>query len=185
MSGWLALDLSKRSTGWAFWNGKPDQTARFGSWVLGSEYTSKGATYIKLHSNLAEMFQIMPFDRMFFEEPIHPAQLQGGTNIESLRVLSGVAAHAESFAAATGCRSQGINVSSWRGDFIGPQKRGTKRPVLKELTMLRCQQLGFSPRKDDEADAIGLLTYGILLNGVTPPWLANEVLRQPLISNKT
>ena len=37
MSGWLALDLSKRSTGWAFWNGQPDQTARFGSWALGSK----------------------------------------------------------------------------------------------------------------------------------------------------
>ena len=45
----------------------------------------------------------------------------------------------------------------------------------------RCRQFGFTPRKNDEADAIGILTYAILLNGVTPPWLADETLRAPLL----
>ena len=54
------------------------------------------------------------------------------------------------------------------------------RDPLKAATMERCRQLGMKPRNDDEADAIGILTYGLLLNGVTPPWIANEVLRPAL-----
>ena len=45
----------------------------------------------------------------------------------------------------------------------------------------RAKQVGFSVRKDDEAAAIGLLTYSLLFHEhVTPPWIADEVLRAPL-----
>lgn len=180
VSGFLALDLSKRSTGFAIWQ-EGWETARYGHFVLGSEYTSNGRTYAKLHERMSELYQVCRFDRLFFEEPIHPAQLTGHTNVDTLRVLAGLAAHAESFGEVMGCRTiMRINVSSWRGPFIGPQKRGTKRTTLKELTMERARQLGFRPRKDDEADAIGILTHCILLSGITPPWLLAETLRPPL-----
>jgi len=112
---------------------------------------------------------------------MHAATMQGGTNIDSLRVLAGLAAHAESWADGMGLRSvQAVNVSTWRKHFIGSQKRGSKRATLKSLTMERCNQLGFKPRRDDEADALGILDYGCELRGVLPPWRANEVLRPPL-----
>ena len=32
----------------------------------------------------------------------------------------------------------------------------------------------------DQADAIGILTYGLMFDKITPPWIAGEVLLQPL-----
>ena len=130
---------------------------------------------------MSDLRAVMGFDHLYFEEPLRPEQLQGHTNIDTLRVLTGLAAHAESFAAAMGLATlQRVNLSSWRRDFIGPQKRGTARPTLKGLTMERCRQLGFSPRRDDEADALGILDYACTLRGIVPPWRAGEVLRPML-----
>lgn len=176
----LALDLSKRSTGWAVWPAGSDKP-RYGHWVLGSEFTSDGRTYCKLHQNLADLHQVVPFEHIYYEEPLRPEMMQGNTNIVTLRVLTGLAAHACSFAEAYSLRTvKAVNISTWRADFIGRQKRGTKRETLKSLTMERCRQLGFAPRRDDEADALGILDYACTASGVIPPWRANEVLRPPL-----
>lgn len=172
----LALDLSKRSTGWAVWIEGSD-TPRFGHWQLGSEWTSDGQTYAKLHQNLIDLRSLARFDALYYEEPLNPAVLQGHTNIDTLRVLTGLASHAESFGYAVGLRIvKSVNISSWRGSFIGRQKRGTKRQTLKDLTIERCRQFGWSPQRDDEADALGLLDYAISINGITPPWRANMAL---------
>lgn len=197
MSGILAIDLSKTRTGWAYWDGASDK-AQFGHWVLGSEYTADGQVFTKLHGEMAALHSLMPFEAIFIEEPVSPAQLQGFTTLQTIRLLSGIAAHVHSFAHAYGLRRpQEINVSSWRPDFIGriddagakararrAKKAGdtkaSARDELKRLTMERCRQLGFAPRYNDEADAIGILTYAILLGGQTPPWLANETLRPVL-----
>lgn len=171
----LALDLSKRSTGYAVF-GEGLSTAYFGHWVLGSEFTSRGKTYCKLWDSLDELYQLHRIEHLYFEEPMHAATMQGGTNIDSLRVLAGLAAHAESWADGMGLRSvQAVNVSTWRKHFIGSQKRGSKRATLKSLTMERCNQLGFKPRRDDEADALGILDYGCELRGIKPPWRSAPV----------
>lgn len=178
---YLSLDLSKRRTGFAFWS-RGMERARFGNWVLGSEYATDGETFAKLHGHLLDLHRVAKIEHIYLEQPIHPASLTGHTNIDTLRVLAGLAAHVHSFVAATSVRSAiEINVSTWRRDFIGAQKRGTKRQTLKSLTMERCRQLGFSPRYDDEADAIGILDFALDFHEhVTPPWRADEVLRPPL-----
>lgn len=194
--GYLALDLSKTSTGFAVWSPGEDKP-RYGRWRLGSEYTPDGQTFAALHGNMADLHSFCPFDTIFIETPISPAQLQGNTTIQIIRLLGGIAAHAHSFAHAYGCRIQEINVASWRADFVGRiltsdasararrakkdgDKRASARGELKALTVARCQQFGFNPRSDDEADAIGILTYGCEARGVAVPWRANEVLQAPL-----
>lgn len=189
----LALDLSKVSTGWAWWDGMAARP-RYGHWRLGSEYTSDGGVFAKLHQHMADLRSVCPFEWIYFEEPIHPANLSGATNIRAIRLAAGLAAHVESFGHAMGCRTKAINVGLWRKDFVGPDiERQTKadarakakalgrkvsaRDTLKALTMERCRHLGMNPRKDDEGDAIGILTYGCELHHITPPWLAGEVLR--------
>jgi hypothetical protein len=180
VSGTIALDLSKRSTGYAVW--MPDwDMPRCGCWQLGSEYTSDGRTFAKLHQNLSDLRKLARFENLYLEEPIHPASLSGHTNIDTLRVLAGLAAHAESFGAAVGLRIVSrVNVSSWRKHFVGKMPRGTKSKQWKDYAMERCRQYGFSPRKDDEADALGILDYACDLQGIVPPWRANEVLRPAL-----
>ncbi len=180
MTAILALDLSKRSTGWALWERDSD-SARFGTWVLGSEFTSRGATYKKLRRQVADLSSLVTISHIFFEEPLRQDQLQGHTNIESLRVLTGLAATAECLGEELGCRTvMPVSNKTWRALFIGRQKRGTGRETLKDLAKERCRQLGMKPKNDDEADAIGLLDYGCEALGITPPWRANEVLRPPL-----
>jgi hypothetical protein len=176
----LALDLSKRSTGWAVWTGASERP-QYGHWQLGSEFTSDGQTYAKLHQNLSELRMLARFDALYYEQPLNQAALTGHTNVDTLRVLTGLAAHAESFGYALGLRIvKSVNIASWRKDFIGSQKRGTKRQTLKDVTIERCRQLGFNPRRDDEADAIGILDYACSLNGIIPPWREHEVLRPAL-----
>lgn len=190
----IALDLSKRSTGWAVWMGD-DTAPHFGSWELGSEYTGRGQTYAKLHANLLDLRAVSKFEALYFEEPLNPNKLKGQTNIDTLRVLSGLAAHAESFGHAIGLRIvQGINIDSWRPSFIGrinsaEAKRKAKAAgksatdSLKSLTVERCRQLGFNPRNTDEADAIGILDYCVSMRGVIPPWRADEVLQPMLVGS--
>lgn len=196
----LALDLSKASTGWAFWDGESDRP-RYGHWRLGSEYTTDGGVFAKLHQCLSELRMIARFDWIYFEEPIHPANLSGATNIHAIRLATGLSSHAESFGHAMGCRTKAINVGLWRKAFIGEDiarqtsadarkrakalgKKVSARDQLKALTMERCRQLGMAPRKDDEGDAIGILTYALQLNHIMPPWLANETLR-PMFGSAT
>lgn len=192
----LALDLSKSNTGWAVW--APGwEVARYGSWRLGSEFTSDGQVFCKLHQQMTDLWQVMPFTSIYFEQAILPANLSGATNIRALSLASGLGAHVESFAHAMRCQPTAINVSTWRKDFIGTdlvkdanakarakrkaEGKGSARDELKRLTIERCRQLGFAPRKDDEADALGILDYALGFHEqVTPPWRANEVLRPML-----
>ncbi|MBB4859652.1 hypothetical protein HNO88_002981 [Novosphingobium chloroacetimidivorans] len=194
---YLALDLSKSSTGWALWAPGSD-APRYGHWQLGSEWTTEGGCYAKLHRNLSDLHKVAGFTHLYFEEPINPGHLTGNTSIATIWLLSGLAAHAQSFGHIKRCRIvKAVNVERWRKDFIGDMvvrevKAGTRRrrkagdskasstDQLKKLVIERCKQFGFAPRKNDEADAIGILTYSLLLDGVTPPWIANETLRPAL-----
>lgn len=196
MTGILALDLSKARTGWAAWErGAPKP--RYGSWVLGSEYSTDGQVYAKLHQRLSELRAVMRFGSIYHEQPILPANLNGNTNIRALALAAGLAAHVESFAAAMGCKSFAINIGTWRKDFVGSELvkdaqaaarakrkatgKGSARDKLKRLTMDRCRQLGFAPRFDDEGDAIGILDHVLDFHEhIRPPWRADEVLRPPV-----
>ncbi len=193
MTGILALDLSKTRTGWAIWTPGWEKP-RYGGWKLGSEYTSDGGVFCALHMRLAELRQVMRFGSIYHEQAILPANLSGKTNIRALALAAGLAAHVESYAEATGCRAYAINVSTWRRDFVGDDLvkdaqaaarakrklsgKGSARDKLKELTKDRCRQLGFAPRSDDEADAIGILDFALDFHEhIRPPWRVNEVLR--------
>lgn len=199
----LALDLSKSNTGWAYWDGQSDKP-RFGSWPLGSEYTTNGGVFAKLAANLTDHHGLMPFDGIIMEPPIVPSQLQGTTTIHTIRLATGLAGMTQYFAHVFREHPEHpvrfvdeVNVESWRPSFIGKfesseakaearrakkagDKRASARDTLKALTIARCRQLGLEPRTNDEADACGILTYGMLGRGITPPWLADETLRTPL-----
>lgn len=180
MSTILALDMSKRSTGYATFEVGSD-VAFYGTWKLGSEFTPDGGTYCKLHQEMSDLNSLGKIEYIFFEDPLNATVLHGQTNIDTLRVLNGLAAHAESWGEAMGCRMiQRVNMTTWRKNFLGTVKRGTKRATLKQLSMERCNQLGWHPKNDDEADALGVLDWACVALKIMPPWRKNEVLRPPL-----
>lgn len=176
----LALDLSKRSTGFACW-GPADSVAASGFWELGSEFTSNGRVFAKLHQHMTELHRLGAIDAVFYEEPLDPRVLSGHTNIDTLRVLSGLASHAQSWGEAMGCRIiRSVNMASWRRHFLGKMPRATKTAQLKDLAIERCQQLGFRPAKHDQAEAIGILDYACEELQVMPYWRRDEILRPAL-----
>lgn len=176
----LGMDLSKRSTGWALWSDTMSRPVS-GIWSLGSELTSAGRAFLKLHQCMNDLYAVHPFDVVIYEEPLRLGPNAGFTNADTMFVLTGLACHVDSFCEAKNVRKyRSVNNSSWRRHFIGSMKRGTKTTQLKALAMERCQQLGLRPSKHDEADALGLLDYMCEMEAITPPWRANEVLRPPL-----
>jgi len=166
----LGLDLSKRSTGWACW-APGDERAHSGTWILGSEHTTRGRTFAKLHQHMSDLNKLGKIDAIFFEQTIVPAQLQGHTNIDTLLVLSGLAAHAESWGEAMGCRAiYAVNQSTWRRFFLGKLPVGMRSTDLKDMAMKQARRLGFHPTKHDQAEAIGIMDFGCEQLGLNPPW---------------
>ncbi|PZU59813.1 MAG: hypothetical protein DI547_04880 [Sphingobium sp.] len=176
----LGLDLSKRSAGFALWNGEADKPVA-GTWTLGSELTPAGAAFVKLHRNLHDLWTVSPFDIVIYEEPLNLGPHAGFTNKDTIFTLMGLATHVDSFCEAVGVRKYCcVNQSSWRRHFIGSMRRGTKTPDLKAFAMARCRQLGMRPEKHDAAEAIGILSYMCAMEGIIPPWEKDDVLRVPL-----
>ncbi|WP_374139457.1 hypothetical protein [Sphingomonas sp.] len=181
----IGLDLSKTSTGWAVW-GIGDARAAYGHWELGSAFTSNGMAFARLHERLSELNSVGTIDAIFFEEALNPTTLAGFTNIDTLKVLSGLCAHAESWGEAMGCRViRGVNQSTWRKHFLGPvgrpkNKFGKPIPVdWKALSMARARDFGMKPQRHDEAEAIGILSFALDALGISPPW------QDPLAKPKT
>jgi hypothetical protein len=176
----LALDLSKRSTGWALY-ADGDERLSFGTWKLGDETTSLGHTFLRLHQKIHEAHTQEPITHFFYEDSLMQSAVTGHSSAGTIRLLGGLCMHVESIAAAKRARMVcPVNMSSWRKHFIGPQRRGTDRKEFKALVIERCHQLGFKPRNDDESDAIGILDYACDFTGLIPPWRKNETLRPPL-----
>ena len=142
----------------------------FGRWPLADSMKWRARGYVRLHKEMMALHREHDIDSIDYEEPLTQKALNGKTNIDTLRTLTGLAAHAESFAAAIGAKLSAVNVSSWRRHFIGSMPQGTKSPDLKRLTNVRCRELGFDPATYDESDAIGLLDYRLSVDGIIAPW---------------
>lgn len=174
------LDLSKPATGWACW-GPDDAVLASGWWRLGSEVTSRGRVFAKLHENMMDLDSLGHVDAWFYEDSLNVMPGTVPTNLESVRLSAGLCAHVESAAEALGARIiRPVNQATWRREFLGKVQRGLKKTDLKDMAMQRCRQLGFKPQKHDEAEAIGGLTYACLSLDITPYWIAQEVLRPAL-----
>ncbi len=176
---YVALDLSLSSTGWASW-AHGDAAPSFGRWALADSMKWRGRAYCRLHKALLEIQAATPIDHLIFEEPLTPASVSGHTNIDTLQTLAGLAAHAESFAAAVKATARPVNVATWRRHFVGSVPRGTKSPDLKAMTMKRCRELGFAPVSNDEGDAIGLLDFALHQDGILPPWRDAHLLTRQM-----
>jgi len=186
----LALDLSKRSTGFAIWDDTMERPI-LGCWELGSELTSAGTSFIRLHQRMNDLHMVTPFDNVLYETPLNLGPGAGITNADTIFALVGLAAHVDSFCEAKSVRKyRTANMSSWRGHFLGSIPRGPikdrfgnklkRKPIdWKSLSMERAREFGMEPRRHDEAEAFGILDYQVDLEGITPPWrVAVPMVRQ-------
>lgn len=172
----LALDLSKRSTGWASWTPGMEQPA-CGTWELGGELTPPGLAFLRLHQRINEIHSLTPIECLIYEKPLDPATMGRHSSFDIAFILMGLAAHVDSYCEAKRIpRLSSVHQATWRRHWIGPMKRGTKSMRLKDFAVERCRQLGILPGKHDAAEAVGILDYRLHLDGITPPWRMEHVL---------
>jgi hypothetical protein len=173
----LALDLSKRSAGWAFYEEGAGQ-AHHGVWDrLGSEHTGRGQLYYKLFEQLTGHRKVFGFDRIYAEEPVNLIPNSVATTAENIWISVGMGAALELFAYNFGLKLVWVHQARWRRHFLGRMPRGTKSVDLKEYAKERCRQLGLKPLRHDDAEALGVLDYACDLERLSPPWSAQVVLR--------
>lgn len=171
MTGFLSLDVAS-ATGWSYWTPGMDRP-HFGTWKLKGGPDAIGAKCRDLHQKMADLHVICPFVRVYMEASIQPGGLQGFTNIQTIKLLTGLCAHVESFCDAYSLTCREVPNTSWKKHFIGRGiRRGTglSAAQFKDLSMVRCRELGWYPDSLDAADSLGILDYALHLAAIHVPW---------------
>lgn len=169
----VALDIATK-LGWAQWApgmAKPIH----GTLTLKGEAEEVGQAAVQLHRFLMDLHRVTPIERLYFEGGIPASGLTGNTNMGTIYKLAGLAAHAESFAYAVNARCRRVHQGTWRAHFLG-KGSGFKTAQFKQMAKDRCRDLGWAPKTDNDADALGVLVYMVSLDpAITPPWRESEV----------
>lgn len=141
-----------------------------GTFDLPSAEEDLGRVGYQLHVNLNRLLQVHPFERVYYEAPIPPSQLMGQIQLKTIAKIFTIAGHIESFCYAKNLRCRQVGMGAWRRFFVG-KGAGEKTKTFKDWSRERCRQLGWDVRSHDEADACGVLAYGVSLDpAFVPPW---------------
>ena len=150
----LALDLAT-TTGFAF--GAPGSIPQCGHIRFASLGSSRAKVYRHFRSWLEQRWNVRNHqpDLIVFESPMQGMMLAGRTNIESLKMLGGLAEHLEEWCYEK-VELREASVSQVRSHFIG---KNMKSELAKRYTFQRCKQLGWPVETTDESDACALWDY--------------------------
>lgn len=160
---YIGMDIATE-TGIALWSeGQPApslMTVR-----LPSDPGEVGRPCERLRATLADLHSAETITHLFFEATIMPG---GKTTAQTVYKLCALAGMAEWFAHRIGASCRQVEQQRWRKHFIGV---GTGRSAeLKAMAMRAAELREWRPRNDHEADAAGVLDYGLACFNVSPPW---------------
>lgn len=165
----IGLDIATAS-GLAVWDGKAPAPSLM-TVQLPSDPGEVARPMERLRRTLADLHAVEPITHLFFEATILP----GKTTPQTVFKLCALAGMAEWFAHRIGAKCRQVEQQRWRKHFIG---RGTGRSEeLKRLAMEACRIRGWTPANDHEADAAGVLDYGLACFDIAPPWRDAHLLR--------
>jgi hypothetical protein len=148
----LALDLAT-VTGWAW--GQPGSLPKFGHERFAKQGEPRPVAYRKFRLWLDLFCSARRPDLIVFESPAVPSFMGGKTNIETIRLLMGLAEHLEEWAWEK-FELREATTAQVRAHFIG---RNLRSNVAKPLVMARCRERGWMVETTDEADACALFSY--------------------------
>jgi len=150
----LALDIAT-VTGWAY--GSPGEVPTFGSIRFGKPGGSRAAAYRAFSKWLETEWNVRDHqpDLIVYESPAVPSIMSGRTNIDTIRLLVGLAEYLEGWCYGN-FELREASVSQVRAHFLG---RNMKSAIAKPMTMARCRELGWAVKDSDEADACALWDY--------------------------
>ncbi len=158
----VALDIAT-DTGVACWMAGT-ATPIFSTLRLPSDPYEVGRPMAKLRQQLDDLHAMDAITHLFFEASILP----GATNINTVRKLCALAGLAELFAHDHKIKCREVEQQRWRKHFIGKGNGPSKE--LKRLAVEACHLRGWRVRTDHEADALGVLDYGLACFKISPPW---------------
>tara|TARA_R110000868_G_scaffold237132_9_gene491631 strand:- start:37097 stop:37624 length:528 start_codon:yes stop_codon:yes gene_type:complete len=154
----MAFDIATH-TGVAFGHaGKTPRATTFDLSKRGNSDAARFAKAIQLTRHLLEKYEP---DQVFYEAAI------GGPKASAF--LIGLAACVTGTAADMGVKVQEARIASVRKHFLGKHltARDFKtldakgaRAAIKQAVIARCNQIGWQPRTDDEADAMAIWDFG-------------------------
>lgn len=183
---WRYFPEQDKSVGWGFWD------------LRGSEYAPFGYSAGKLLACLLELNKFVSIDRIFWEQRFPSTNFATGDLLASLggavaifcfnrrpRVVKAVdnrhwSPHFIGRVEYTDTKARARRINKMRKEQ-GEDRKVSARKELKSLSEARARAYGFTIERDDESDALGILDYGLDINGTIPPWRAGEVL-QPMLS---
>jgi hypothetical protein len=149
----LALDLATTS-GWC--HGAPGATPKFGTMKFGKPGGERAAVYSHFIDWLSLFCSAHRVDLIVYESMAGPMIMAGRTNIDTIKLLCGLAEHLEMWAYGKGIELREASVGQVRCHFIG---QNLKAAIAKPLTMDICRQRGWMVSNTDEADACALWDY--------------------------
>lgn len=160
----VALDIAT-ATGVARW--KPGLSRPLLATIhLSGESREVGRPMEKLRQYLADLHAVEPITHLLFEAAIAPRN--GRTTIDTIRKLMSLCAMAEWFGHRIEAETRQVEQGDWRKHFLG---RGTgKSEELKQLSKQTARAYGWNIANDHEADASGILDYGLACFKVDRPW---------------
>ena len=160
---YVGLDLGTW-TGWAAW--WPGQAQPYSGTVKCSrpDPDSVAPDLEKLRAHLSELHKIQPVELVFYEAPI----MTRVDNTQRLRLLLGLANMVDWWCYRLKIPCRQATMQDWRKHFLGFSTGG--RDVLKQAAVDACNQRGWAPKTKDEAEALGVLDYGLACWKVDVPW---------------
>lgn len=183
---WRYFPETNQSVGWGFWD------------LKGSEYAPFGYSAGKLLACLLELNKFVPVDRIFWEQRFPTANFNTGDLLATLggavavfcfnrrpRVVKPVAndnwaPHFIGRVEHSDAKAKARRINKMRKEQ-GEVRKVSARNELKSLSVARARLYGFTIERDDEADALGMLDYGLDINGIIAPWRIGEVLQPTLM----
>ena len=151
----LALDLSKRSTGWALGHGGTPPLAR----SIGFRGAGRGAVLAEYFHWLRDRLITNAPDLVAYEAPIKSTRAKGST--ETMMLLWGMAAITEAVCSMKGLRMVAVPIPTWRKAFLGHGY-----PIDPKGDAVRmCDNLGWPVQTHDEAEACGVWCWAHLSHG--------------------
>ncbi len=155
VGGILAIDASPRC-GWAY--GCLGQRPVWGHWELGA-IAQPGPLYGRLFDGIADAIKLHRPEQIVYEAPFAPQQQ---TNAKTGLVLIGLCALVEFAACRYDVLCSHLDVRTARSKVLGRNPTGGPdkvKPVIVEWAARR----GWAVRVHDEADALVLLQYGVVM----------------------
>jgi hypothetical protein len=150
----LALDLAT-TTGWA--HGAPGSAPACGHIRFTKQGSTRAQTYRVFRKWLDDEWGVRDHipEVIVYESPAVPSFLGGRTNIETTRLLFGLAEHLEEWCYGK-TELHEATTSQVRCHFLG---QNLKAKIAKPLTLERCRDFGWEVATEDEADAAALWDY--------------------------